>query len=149
MILLVKTQQDKHLSLPKYFKGMRRFIAGALLLVYLFSTTEFHEFLKLPTLVEHFTEHKSKDNSISVWQFLCLHYANNKADNKDSDRDMKLPFKTIDGGNCNSFISILPEEKFALCMLPIATEIKSNPIFYKAFYNTSFWNAIWQPPQLS
>ncbi len=65
------------------------------LIVYLFSTTEFYQLLKLPVVAAHYMEHKRNSSHITIAQFLRIHYL---MDIKDADyeRDMQLPFKTQD-----------------------------------------------------
>ena len=73
---------------------MKRIIALTFLSLYLISTTELHQLLKLPALVEHFSEHQQKDKTITLWKFLCIHYANGNKKDADYEKDSKLPFKT-------------------------------------------------------
>ncbi len=128
---------------------MRRFLAGTLLLVYLFSTTESHEILKLPRLIEHFAEHQKKDDQISLWKFLCMHYKHSNAIDADHDKDMKLPFKTQTDGNSSFFVSLLPEVKSSL-PIPMRFEVsKKLNKDYRSFKITAYLEAIWQPPQFS
>ncbi|MBI3138695.1 MAG: hypothetical protein HYZ15_08935 [Sphingobacteriales bacterium] len=75
---------------------MRTFLLTILTSFFLFSTTELHQFLKLPLLLEHFREHRRADPALSLLGFLQLHYtANHPADNDDED-DNELPFKATE-----------------------------------------------------
>jgi hypothetical protein len=60
------------------------------------STTEFHQFLKLPLLIQHFQEHRLENPGMSLAKFLRIHYQDFNIKDKDYDQDMKLPFKTAD-----------------------------------------------------
>ncbi len=77
------------------------FISRLLLIIYLFSATEFSQLLKVPVLVMHFQEHQQKNPSLSFFQFIHHHYAINHGDDGDAERDSQLPFQSHD--NCSSF----------------------------------------------
>ncbi len=74
---------------------------------FILSTTELHQFLKLPVLLKHFQVHKKQDKSLSLLDFLVLHYSqDHPVDNDDSD-DNKLPFKNFEAIN-HVDITIIP-----------------------------------------
>ncbi|WP_442588600.1 hypothetical protein ACSBL2_21430 [Pedobacter sp. AW31-3R] len=52
--------------------------------------------LKTPFLVQHFMEHQHQNASISISQFLSMHYLGQDAKDNDVNKDMKLPFKKVD-----------------------------------------------------
>jgi len=128
---------------------MKRILAFAFLSIYLFSTTEFHELLKLPAMASHYTEHKKEKPGISLWQFLCIHYAHGDVNDHDHDKDMKLPFKAHD--NCGGFnlITLLPEHKFIIEKNTLFVLAKDTPIYYNKVLTTHSLNSIWQPPKVS
>jgi hypothetical protein len=101
---------------------LKKLFAISFLFIYLFSTTELHQLLKAPLLIEHFMEHREENKDITLWQFLYAHYAGDYVKDADYDKDMKLPFKTH--SNCvSSFSNVyLPSAKFPL---------KSQFSFYK------------------
>ncbi|TBX67530.1 hypothetical protein EZL74_09675 [Flavobacterium silvisoli] len=128
---------------------MKRILALAFLSLYLFSTTEFHELLKLPAMAEHYDEHKKEKPEISVWQFLCIHYAHGDVNDHDHDKDMKLPFKTHDNCSSPNFISLIPEHKFTIEKQALFVTAKNTPNYYKEVLTTHSYNSIWQPPKIS
>lgn len=71
------------------------FIAG----VFLLSGTELHQLLRLPSLISHYKLHRQQDASLSVWEFLQLHYAGNHPEDNDEQDDAGLPFKSPGGIN--------------------------------------------------
>lgn len=115
-------------------------------MVYLFSTTELHQLLKAPLLIEHLIEHKEENSQLTLWQFLQMHYASENVKDKDYDKDMKLPFKTHD--NCvASFIPVyLPTQKVVIIKPELFIENK----YFKPQENllpSTFLSNIWQPPR--
>ena len=129
---------------------LSRIIAISCLIVYLFTTTELHQLLKIPVLIQHYQEHKQMDSDITFWQFMSMHYSQPDDHDADHEKDMKLPFKTDDG--CISFIT-------AVYVTPSATTISTEvikPIYYsekkehfqkQVSLQSSFLASIWQPPR--
>ncbi|MCA0347875.1 MAG: hypothetical protein R2805_12755 [Flavobacterium sp.] len=128
---------------------MHRYIAICFLFLYAFSATELHEYLKLPQLVMHFNEHQQEEKDMTLWAFLCQHYAHGNVFDGDRDKDMKLPFKSND---CSSAIVITTIPSI------LYFEILNNTSFFKKktpnnFYTNSFcsinYGSIWQPPKIA
>ncbi len=128
---------------------MKRIIALTFLSLYLISTTELHQLLKFPALANHFSEHQQKDKSITLWKFLCIHYANGNVKDADYDKDSKLPFKTLDTCNSSNHITLLPEQKFCFNAILLPSEEKVISKYYPCFSNSTFLKSIWQPPKFS
>ncbi|MEM0541079.1 hypothetical protein WFZ85_00470 [Flavobacterium sp. j3] len=126
---------------------VKRSLAVVFLSLYLFSTTEFHELLKLPILFEHFESHKKETPTISFWEFLCIHYAHGQVQDDDHDKDMQLPYKSHDSSCSNNFISILPDQKNTIVKIIPSTIKKNTSKFRVVFITNCFTNSIWQPPK--
>ena len=126
-----------------------RLLALTFLSIYIFSTTQFHELLKFPALVEHFSEHKEETPNISLWQFLCIHYAHGEVKDKDYEKDMKLPFKSHDNCGSYTFITLLPENKYCLDKTTITAWTKQNECLYNLIIIDNDSRNIWQPPKIS
>jgi hypothetical protein len=73
---------------------LKKTIAIFFLTLYLFSTTEAHQLLKLPVVFQHFEEHQMLEKDINFYEFIVLHYCQGDVRDADYDRDMQLPFKT-------------------------------------------------------
>lgn len=62
--------------------------------IFLLSSTELHEVMRLPQLVIHYIHHHRLDPSLDLARFIHLHYRyNHPADNDERD-DQQLPFKS-------------------------------------------------------
>lgn len=70
---------------------MKKVISILLLSLYLVSTTELYQLLKIPDLIEHFCEHKALNPDMSVTAFIKAHY-NHPVKDRDYGKDQKLPF---------------------------------------------------------
>ncbi|UCJ08282.1 hypothetical protein KTO58_03600 [Chitinophaga pendula] len=55
-----------------------------------------NQLLKCPMLFVHYHEHQQRNASIGVMEFLCIHYWGHDIDDNDDDRDIKLPYKSVD-----------------------------------------------------
>ncbi|QNK61514.1 hypothetical protein H7F33_13195 [Pedobacter sp. PAMC26386] len=126
---------------------MKKSIVILLLSLFLVSTTELSQLLKLPLLVEHYIQHKKQNKNLTVWQFLCIHYAHGDVRDADYDQDMKLPFKTSDHYSNSQLVAIPPLPCISLVLnLPIIrTTMFSGNILSKK--PSAHLSAIWQPPK--
>jgi hypothetical protein len=75
---------------------MRKIVSIFLLAIYMLCFSELQQFLKIPVLVQHYTEHKAGDPSISFFDFLFNHYTNILEQDADYQRDQQLPFRTTE-----------------------------------------------------
>lgn len=124
---------------------MKRLISILLLSLYLVSTTELYQLLKMPLLIEHYIQHKNLDPEMSITAFLKIHYDDPVKDS-DYDQDQRLPFVSHASllsvvFTINSSVDFYFTEKFF-------TPIEIKKIFYKSvLYNKEILNSIWQPPR--
>lgn len=118
------------------------------LTVYLLSATEMGQFLKIPAFITHFTEHQQQNKDITLWEFLCIHYAHGDVKDADYKKDMKLPFKTHEYGGLQFSFTTLPES-FVFTAERI-TYFPSTKKYYTtdADFTASFHSRIWQPPKV-
>lgn len=121
---------------------MKRLLAISLLVLYVNSNTEMHEILRLPLLVEHFTEHRKLVGDISFWEFLVMHYNSNVSHDAD---DNKLPFKDP----AHSFTAptlAIPIHKIILSDTQLIAEV-SHVSSYQETFIASHLSDIFQPPR--
>jgi hypothetical protein len=100
--------------------------------------------LRLPILLEHYSQHKQQVKDISFWDFLVMHYKSDVA--HDSD-DNQLPFKDSDHSFTASTLAI-PIHKIVLketVIIPKADHFYS----YSETFVSSHLSEIFQPPKLS
>lgn len=124
---------------------MKKLISILLLSLYLVSTTELYQFLKIPVLIEHYMEHKELNPVITFNTFLKMHYHNPVKDS-DYQRDQQLPFASYSGHLIVVF-TITPYFSFQF-LEKKTNKIQSETILYKSrFYSKEIQNSIWQPPK--
>lgn len=128
---------------------MRKVIALTFLSLYMFSSTECFELLKFPALVNHFYHHQEEQKSMTLWSFLCMHYAHGDVNDIDREEDMKLPYKSIDCNNGLAFIILIPENNFELSKINFTKKDKADNEFYLNGFNSSNFGSIWQPPKIA
>lgn len=129
---------------------MKKAISISFLLLYLLSTTEMVELLKLPVLFEHFQEHKKWDNKITFFEFIVAHYAECIRGNPDYDLDKKLPFKSHTGHAAASvWVAAEPYEQpyvFQSSLISLITNLSFD--YHDRQPLCSALKSIWQPPKL-
>jgi len=126
---------------------LKKVISIFFLAVYLLSTTQLSELLKLPMLVQHYIEHKEENKDLSFLGFIEIHYSHGSPKDADYDKDMKLPFKSISYSNISlvSFCTPIPNFKHNLVIF-----VKNNKLHFSDYsftYTSAFLSAIWQPPK--
>lgn len=126
---------------------MKKLAAILLLAIYVFSTTDAHELLKLPVIFQHFIEHKEENRNISFLQFISMHYMHGNPIDKDHDRDMQLPFKTP----CSCAFSSAPPFVALMQRISIESPVEishtRHSILKDSFINSFYLSKIWQPPR--
>ena len=123
---------------------MKRLLAISLIVLYVNSNTEFHEVLRLPLLVEHFTEHRKLAGDISFWEFLVMHYNSNSSHDAD---DSRLPFKDPAHSFTASTLAV-PIPKIILKETQLIAEV-SHVSSYTESFIASHLSEIFQPPKLA
>ena len=111
--------------------------------VYLGASTELHQLLHLPVFFSHYHEHQTLNHSISLLDFIVIHYFDSKT--PDYTGHHQLPFKD----KC-------PEVSLSIALPPddiAQTEagtfhLYTNLVLFKSLFRaSSFHFSIWQPPR--
>ena len=130
-----------------YLYPLKKATTILFLTIYLLSTTEAQQLLKLPAIFKHFHEHQKENNHLTIVHFLAIHYLHGSPKDKDYEEDMKLPFKTC--GDCISLT--VPAFVPAGIQLSTAKFIEipamKNHLSQDQFILSSYLASIWQPPK--
>lgn len=127
---------------------MKKSVAIFLLTVYLFSATDLKELLKIEVVIEHLQEHQKNDRSVTLFQFLVMHYITDDGNSKDNATDEKLPFKSHEVYSVVSFVSV-PNQIASLAFnaFPIIKDdffVEDDSLIF-----TNYHALVWHPPQFS
>jgi len=129
---------------------VKKWISISLLSVYLISTTELYQLLKIPFFVEHYIEHRGLNHNLTVWEFMTLHYFGDDLRDDDDAKDMQLPFKSNDGYITLNILAFIAEPVTTILHLPadaVAIGLTTCTIYEKVFIPSSYSSNIWQPPK--
>lgn len=128
---------------------MKRTIAIGLLAVFILSSTESQQLMKLPYIFKHYTEHHKLNSALSFIGFLDMHYMHGSPKDSDYDEDMKLPFKTPVKSQAGlSAVFVLPANT-GRAIKPKELSPQKNTIFNDLFIVVGYSSSVWQPPKFS
>jgi hypothetical protein len=117
--------------------------------IYLFSAFQISEYLKIPILVQHYNEHKQETPNLTLWNFICDHYAHGEVQDDDYDKDMKLPFKSHHSFcSCSAVTFLAPIQTFNFENKIFLNEFKKPNFGYTFSFISNFHSSIWQPPKI-
>jgi hypothetical protein len=105
------------------------------------------EILKVTTLIEHYIEHRNKNEKTNIFSFLSMHYVNGDVKDSDHDTDMQLPFKQY---SPMFIVFTSPVNKIeAVNTKPVFFSKDRDMILYQSpGYSTLCLSNIWQPPRM-
>ncbi len=126
---------------------MRRRFAYILLALYLFSTTEAYQLLKVPLLAMHFIQHCKEDPDLSLLAFLEMHYAGETVYDDDWQQDMQLPFKTCSYAELSISTGFRSESVILQCP-PVSIIIPNYRPHTSGMHGITHHASIFQPPRL-
>jgi hypothetical protein len=126
---------------------VKKLISILFLSLYLVSTTELYQLLKIPNLVEHYCEHKKLNPEMPIIAFLRTHYCHPVKDG-DYGKDRKLPFIIHSTPLALVFTVTDPGFSFEHGNSNLQ-QIKSNkfPSKDEDFCFRGFAGAVWEPPR--
>ena len=127
---------------------MRKYIAIALVSIYVFSMTEVHQLLKTPLLVEHYLAHKNTNKELSLLSFLEMHYLNGSHMDADSTHDMQLPFKNMQDNHPNVVVT-LPNDFVFFEIVPSIKQHGAIIVSKSQVLESNYLKSIWQPPKIA
>jgi hypothetical protein len=101
------------------------------------------QFIKLPSLIEHYNEHQSSDK-ISILKFLLMHYVEHHSQNNEHQN---LPFKNHQDCSHIHFYTYHSDSEINISNY-LSSEKKSYVLFDENFSLEKFVS-IWHPPKIS
>jgi hypothetical protein len=115
--------------------------------LYIIGTTELSQLLKIGYFIEHYIEHKSVNENLSLLEFIDIHYLQPTVIDDDYSEDMQLPFKTHN--DCHSYSNYAADIKQEFSITTPLIEYSAN---HKAYINpnniSQYLDEIFQPPRI-
>lgn len=90
-------------------------------------------------------EHRERDNSIGMLEFLSMHYWGQDINDNDQDRDMQLPFKDVDQ-NAATQVVLMPQYSLSISRPLVAGNI-DQPVFSDPDHSDPALAALFRPPR--
>lgn len=91
-------------------------------------------------------EHKQADKTLTLLQFLNMHYAQENPKDADYEKDMKLPFKTLNTTN-TPIVAVFQIETPILKNKYILKNNDETIVYNSSFLVSSYLSNIWNPPK--
>lgn len=124
---------------------MKKWVSILLLSLYLLSTTELNQLLKLPVLIEHYVEHKNLNPEMTLVSFFKMHYDHPVKD-ADYKTDRKLPF--IIHSTLSLVFTLNTNFSFEISGSDYKYYgIQNIPSLDENLYIKGYLQSIWQPPR--
>jgi len=126
---------------------MRKISSTFFVLLYVFASTELHQLMRLPILIDHFVEHRLDTPTISFSDYIALHYSGDNQTETEIGRDSQLPFKNA---NCPEvFITIgMPPEEFPEATTQVFGLAPDVIVPHSSTITSAVQVSIWQPPRV-
>ncbi|MBZ4037591.1 hypothetical protein K6T82_22710 [Flavobacterium sp. 17A] len=123
---------------------MRKLIVYIFIFLIASNSSFVQQFYKLPILIEHFKEHQ-KLQGVSFVDFLSMHYWGEDLNDNDGDRDMQLPFKTINNSSAH-FVFILDDKD--LLPVPFNPDLPQSkiPTYRSDLFSDPNLLSLFRPP---
>jgi hypothetical protein len=108
-----------------------------------------HELSKLPFVWAHYEEHKAEDATLTILDFLNLHYNNEEHEKQDGHRHHNLPLHcsshilNVQVADIVRFINLIVEEKNTSIL---SFSFKNAPFYSLHFCSTELVERLLRPP---
>ncbi|HNP06728.1 MAG TPA: hypothetical protein PKN99_03845 [Cyclobacteriaceae bacterium] len=107
---------------------------------------DLHDVAKIPYLIDHYNQHKSKDTAFSITEFFELHYGSmeEEHDKEESEQHKGLPFKAPDNTSIHSTVFFVAGHNTSVELDEIEVTYTN---FYHSHSSSEFQPSIFQPPR--
>ena len=124
---------------------MNKKAAYIFLAIYLLGATELSQLLKIPLLIEHYTEHKLDNGNLSLLSFMYMHYVGDDGDTTDEQKDQNLPFKSAHFQMQNTVVFSL--FKYELPKIFVNMNRSVWPVMQSNSLSTIALGSLFRPPR--
>ncbi|MBS1579418.1 MAG: hypothetical protein JST94_03005 [Bacteroidetes bacterium] len=126
---------------------MKKILVAILFISFLLAYTPLKELGKLPLLITHYIEHKSQNEGMSFIAYLKMHYFNGDPQYADYDKDMQLPFKTLNFNFAFTVLNVFPQTNFIIKKQEFFIKKIKSFEYQASNLSPAHLNNIWQPPK--
>jgi hypothetical protein len=116
------------------------------LAIYLLGATELSQLLKIPLLIEHYTEHKLDNGNLSLLSFMYMHYVGDDGDTTDEQKDQNLPFKSAHFQMQNTVVFAV--FKYELPKIFVNMNRSVWPVMQSNSLSTIVLGSLFRPPRV-
>lgn len=125
---------------------MNKKAAYIFLAIYLLGATELSQLLKIPLLIEHYTEHKLDNGNLSLLSFMYMHYVGDDGDTTDEQKDQNLPFKSAHFQMQNTVVFAV--FKYELPKIIVNLNRSVWPVMQSNSLSTIALGSLFRPPRV-
>jgi hypothetical protein len=126
---------------------MKKFLTILLVLQLLTGNQFLAEMVKIPTLIEHFQEHKTANEKLDFFTFLKMHYSDPEHQKSDARHD-NLPLKVHSSAHAEIFVFSLEAPPSVSEPIFQNIENKTQAIKNHQFSDSKIRFSVFQPPRL-
>jgi hypothetical protein len=126
---------------------MKRILTILLALQLLTGNQFFAELVKIPSLIEHFQEHKAANQDLDFFTFLKMHYSDPEHQKSDARHD-NLPLKVHSSAHAEIFVFSLETPSSVSEPMSQNIENKTQVIKNHQFSDSKIRFSVFQPPRL-
>nr|WP_222166564.1 hypothetical protein [Edaphocola aurantiacus] len=124
---------------------MKRLLLHIIIVLFILDTTSLYQVFKVPSLISHYTDHKTRNPAIGFMDFLSMHYWGEDINDNDDEKDMQLPFKKIDiQQTCFLFI---PQKNIATIDAVTWPEGRNYGLMRSQTHFNTVLGTLFRPPQ--
>ncbi|WP_162915625.1 hypothetical protein [Paraflavitalea soli] len=118
-----------------------------LFFILLLNDTSLNQFVKLPVMLAHFTEHRQRDSQIGFIQFLAMHYWGTDLNDNDNDRDAQLPYKKVDIHSIDH--PVIPTIRPVIEKHLVLSSVVVQPVFNNDLLPQPALGSLFRPPKIA
>lgn len=126
--------------------ALRAIVIHILIGAFLLYATPLQQFIKLPALLAHYSEHKTSTPDITFTDFLFMHYIGDDGVPDDEQKDMELPFMKCER-NLTAIYYFTPQTLELSFAKPVYTDIHYQS-YTEDFLPSPHTQELFKPPQV-
>ena len=125
---------------------MKGIFIRIILIITTFNVVTINQFAKVPLLIVHYIDHWQRDHSVSIADFIQMHYFDKDINDHDDQQDKQLPLKDF---NLNyTFQIALPPNFLQFSLTEVTFNSKADfPLPRTSMLLSAFKSGLYRPPR--